>query len=79
MGNAMKRSVHTLIAATVLSATMIVAGAPEASAQDGGCMNGQDQAFVNALGKNDDPDQALKHLLKMIDCTLDQPPGEGQP
>jgi hypothetical protein len=75
----MNRRIPALIAASLLSVTMLVAPAPGASAQDGGCMNGQDQAFVNALGKNDNPDQALKHLLKLIDCTLGQPPGEGQP
>jgi hypothetical protein len=62
----------------VLVASMMVANAPSVFAQDGGCQSGQDQAWINAWIKHDNDKQTLKHLEKLIDCTLDQPPGEGQ-
>ena len=73
----MRRRVSVLGATMLLVAAMMVASAPPVFALEGGCQNGQDQAWLNAWFKDND-EQTLKHLDKMIDCYLDQPPGEGQ-
>ncbi len=62
----------------LLVAAMMAASAPPAFAEDGGCENGQNQAFVNAGLKLDNEEQAVKHLYKFVYCEIDQPPGEGQ-
>jgi hypothetical protein len=62
----------------LLVAAMMVAIAPPLFAQDGGCQNGQDQAWFNGWIKHDNDKQDAKHRDKYIDCVLDQPPGEGQ-
>jgi hypothetical protein len=62
----------------LLVAAMMVASAPPIFAQDGGCQNGQTRAWDNAWIYHDNDKQDTKHMSKMIDCTLDQPPGEGQ-
>jgi hypothetical protein len=72
----MRRRLSVLGATVLLVAAMMVASAPPVFAEDGGCQNGQDQAWFNAWIKDND-EQTLKHLEMMIDCYLDQPPGEG--
>ena len=62
----------------LLFVAMMVASAPAVVAQEEGCENGQNQAFINAWLKNDDEEQTLKHLDKLVDCIIDEPPGEGQ-
>lgn len=62
----------------LLVAAMMVAGAQAVFAQDGGCQKGQDQAWSNAWIKHENEELTLKHIDKLIDCTIDQPPGEGQ-
>jgi hypothetical protein len=74
----MRRRLSVLGATMILVAAMMVASAPSVFAQDGGCQKGQDQAWINAWIKHDNDEQTVKHLDKLIDCTLDQPPGEGQ-
>jgi hypothetical protein len=74
----MRRRLSVLGATVLLVAAMMVASAPPVFAQYGGCQNGQDQAWLNAWIKHDNDEQELKHLGKMVDCYLDQPPGEGQ-
>jgi hypothetical protein len=74
----MRRRVSVLGATMLLVAAMMVASAPPVFAVEGGCQNGQDQSWLNAWIKHDNDEQTLKHLDKMIDCYLDQPPGEGQ-
>jgi hypothetical protein len=61
-----------------LVAASTTVGTAAAYARDGGCREGQEQAFYNASSKHDDEEQTTKHLHKMIDCTVGQPPGEGQ-
>ena len=72
-----RRRLSVLMATMLLVAAMMMASAPPALAQYGGCEIGQDQAWLNAWFK-DNEEQELKHLYMMIDCYLDQPPGEGQ-
>jgi hypothetical protein len=72
----MRRRVSVLGATMLLVAAMMVASAPPVFALEGGCQNGQDQSWLNAWFKGND-EQTLKHLEMMIDCYLDQPPGEG--
>ena len=74
----MRRRLSVLGATMLLVAAMMVASAPPLFAQDGGCQKGQNQAFVNAWLKHENEEQTLKHLDKFVDCTVDQPPGEGQ-
>jgi len=57
---------------------MMAASAPAVFAQEEGCENGQNQVFINAWLKNDNEEQTLKHLDKLVDCIIDEPPGEGQ-
>ena len=74
----MRRGLSVLGATALLLAATTTAGTSAAFAGDGGCREGQEQAFYNAWTKHDDEEQATKHLYKMIDCTIGQPPGEGQ-
>ena len=74
----MWRRLSVLGTTMLLGAAMIVASATGAFAQEEGCQNGQNQAFVNAWLKHDNEEQTLKHLDKLVDCEAGQPPGEGQ-
>jgi len=74
----MRRRLSVLVATMLLTAAMMWANAPSVVTQEEGCENGQNQAFVNAWLKHDNEEQTLKHLDKLIDCIIDQPPGEGQ-
>ena len=75
----MRRRLSVLGTTMLPVAPIMVASAPPlfAQDQDGGCQNGQDQAFLSALTKTDNDEQEVDHL-KMVDCTVGQPPGEGQ-
>jgi uncharacterized iron-regulated protein len=73
----MRRRLSILGLTMLLVAAMMVASSQAVFAQEEGCQNGQDQAFINAWLKHDDEEQTLKHLDKLIDCIIDQPPGEG--
>ena len=74
----MRRRVSVFGTMVLLVVATTAAGAQAAFAGDGGCREGQEQAFYNAWTKHDDEEQTAKHLDKMIDCTVGQPPGEGQ-
>ena len=74
----MRCRLSVLGATMLLVAAMLVASAPPVFALEGGCQNGQDQVWINTWSKDNKDEQGLKHLDKMIDCYLDQPPGEGQ-
>ena len=74
----MRCRLSVLIATMVLLTAMMWASAPAVFAQEEGCENGQNQAFINAWLKNNNEEQTLKHLDMLIDCIIDQPPGEGQ-
>jgi hypothetical protein len=73
-----RRRLPVLGATVLLLAALMVASAPPAFAEDEGCENGQNQAFVNAWLKHENEEQTLKHLYMFVYCTIDQPPGEGQ-
>jgi high-affinity Fe2+/Pb2+ permease len=74
----MRRRLSVLGTTMLLVAAMMVASATAVFAQEEGCENGQNQAFVNAWLKHDNGEQTLKHLDKLVDCEVGQPPGEGQ-
>jgi hypothetical protein len=73
-----RRRVSVFGTMVLLVVATTAAGAPAAFAGDGGCREGQEQAFYNAWTKHEDEEQTAKHLDKMIDCTVGHPPGEGQ-
>ena len=74
----MRRRLSVLGTTMLLVAAMMVASATAVFAQEEGCQNGQNQAFVNAWLKHDNEEQTLKHPDKLVDCEVGQPPGEGQ-
>jgi hypothetical protein len=74
----MRRRLSVVGVTMFLVAAMMWTSSQAAFAQEEGCQNGQDQAWINAWLKHDDEEQTLKHLEKMIDCLIDQPPGEEQ-
>jgi hypothetical protein len=74
----MRRRLSVLGTTMLLDAAMIVTSATGVFAQEEGCQNGQNEAFVNAWLKHDNEEQTLKHLDKLVDCEAGQPPGEGQ-
>lgn len=63
----MRRRISVLLGATVLAAAMMAAVAPPAVfAQGEGCYYGQ-HAFTNAFLRDNDEQQAVKHLGKLGD------------